>query len=438
VSNGLFREAAVEFRKVGNLLRIGILAMTATTALATSAFAGGLERGGYNIDLLFDPSRYATEASATLVMPDRKLNNVRDTDISDGLGNNGIGGGASNDVGYTDNYWVPRVGFKAGFNENIDCMVDYSQPWGVAVNPGANWVGANHNIETVVNSDNYAGTCSYKWQLSKGQMRIIGGAFYQQIDGFKERLVAPIPAILGTGVGRLDLETDGWGWRAGVAYEIPEIALRASLVYNSEVEHDNITGTLDLRQVPGAVNPANPLLGRVTNIFGSATMPDSVELKLQSGIAPNWLAFASVKWVNWSNLQAVSFCPESTRGLANCVYGGPTYATSLDLLYRDGWTVSGGIGHKFNDAWSAAGSITWDRGTTTGIGIESDTWTFAAGASYTPNEKVEIRFGGAVGVLTSGSAGEVNSGGFTFGRDIAYDYGTDVVSALSASAKIKF
>lgn len=433
----------MEFRKAGNLLRTGLIALAATTSLIGTASAGGLERGGYNIDLLFDPSPYAAEATGTYVMPNRKLNNVRDTDPSDGIGSDGMGGGRTDGVGYTNDYWVPRVGFKAGFGEAVDCMVDYSQPWGVDVNPGADWMGANHNIRTVVNSDNYAATCSYKWQLSKGQMRIIGGAFYQQIDGSKERLVAPVPTLTGTtlygtGVGRLDLETEGWGWRIGAAYEIPEIALRASLVYNSEVKHDNITGTLDLRQVPGFIDPTNPFLGKVIDIFGGATMPDSVELKLQSGIAPDWLAFASVKWVNWSNLQAVSFCPESTRGMVQCVYGGATYLTSLDLLYRDGWTVTGGIGHKFNDHWSAAASITWDRGTTTGIGIESDTWTFAAGTSYTPTENVELRFGGAVGLLTSGSAGTRTWNGFEFGKDIAYDYGDDIVTAISATAKIKF
>jgi long-chain fatty acid transport protein len=45
---------------------------------ASQAFAGGLERGGYNIDLLFDPSDYAADASVTYVMPKRDLENVRD------------------------------------------------------------------------------------------------------------------------------------------------------------------------------------------------------------------------------------------------------------------------------------------------------------------------------------------------------------------------
>ena len=49
-----------------------------------SAHAGGLERGGYDIDLLFDPAPFTGEVSGTYVMPQRKLKNAVDTDPSDG------------------------------------------------------------------------------------------------------------------------------------------------------------------------------------------------------------------------------------------------------------------------------------------------------------------------------------------------------------------
>jgi long-chain fatty acid transport protein len=407
--------------------------LVSTMALG-SAMAGGLERGGYNIDLLFDQSRFAAEVTGTYVMPDRKLDNVVDTNPLDGRP-----GGKADGVADTPDYWVPRVGVKFGAYEAVDCMFDYSQPWGAHTNPGSNWAGANYDIETKVNSDNYAGTCSYRFQAGKGEMRVIGGAFYQELDGFQERLVQQLPAAFGSGVGRLDLSADGWGWRAGVAYEIEEIAFRTSLVYNSEVKLDEITGTLDLTGIPGFLNPANPLLGRVTDVYGEAKMPQSVEFKVQSGIAPGWLAFGSVKWVDWSILQNVVFCPTSTKGVGNCSYYSPFRATSLDLLYRDGWTVQGGIGHRFSDQVSGAASITWDRGTSTGLGTQTDTWTFSAGASYTPNQNVEVRLGGALGILTSGSQEAIlDANGEDYGNNVTYDFGNDLVSALSASLKVKF
>lgn len=194
-------------------LKRGVLALAAGILVASTAHAGGLERGGYNIDLLFDPSDYAAEATATYVNPQRDLNNVVDINPL-----NGTPGGAANGVRDTESYWVPRVGIKANVGEGFDCMADYSQPWGAHSKPGRNWAGANDNMETKVESDNYAATCSYKWDVGQGQFRVIGGVFYQEVGGFKERLVSPsIPAAGLSGVGRLDLEGTGWGWRTGVA-----------------------------------------------------------------------------------------------------------------------------------------------------------------------------------------------------------------------------
>jgi long-chain fatty acid transport protein len=409
----------------------GVASLAILSTFASPSFAGGLERGGYNIDLLFDSSRFASEAAATYVSPQRELKNVVDTDTSPTIP--GVGGGGGNLNGRpdsaddTEGYWVPRIGFKAAIGDNVDCMADYSQPWGAHTNPGVNWAGANQNIETKVESDNYATTCSYKFDLGPGQLRIIGGGFYQEVSGFKERLVqdpALLPPVFGlSGVGRLDLEGDGWGWRAGAAYEIPEYALRASLVYNSAVRLDDITGTIDLTDVL-------PVVGTKYAVSGEADLPDSLELKLQSGIAPDWLAFGSVKWTDWSQLQVLKFCPATPTPFTPC--------TSLDLLYRDGWTISGGIGHKFNEHWNGAVSLTWDRGTSQGYGTQTDTWTLGTGVSYNPNENLEFRLAGALGILTSGQSGEVTHQGQTIGDDVSYSFGNDLVAAISTTLKVKF
>lgn len=401
------------------LLGAGCFSLVMVGAAMNPAHASGLERGGYDIDLLFDPAPVATEAEATYVMPDRKLKNAR------GPGGVDLGYGTSADG--AENYWVPRIGVKAQVVPGVDCMVDYTQPWGAHTAPGV-WNGAFSNMETDIKSDSYGATCSYKMDAGKGQIRFIGGVFYQKVYGFKEDLVSPLVPDFG-GTGRVDLTSNGWGWRAGLAYEIPEIALRASLVYNSKVKLDNISGTLDLTNVG---------LGTIP-IYGSTQyMPDVVELKLQSGVAPGWLAFGSIKWVNWSTLQSVPICPQGVP-TSLCVSNSPAEVTSLDLMYRDSWTVSGGIGHKFNDQWSAAGQLSWDRGTSHGYGSQSDTWTIGGGVAYTPQPNVEVRLAGVIGVMTSGHSGTViGPNGKIIGADASYDFGNDLVTAISGGIKIKF
>jgi long-chain fatty acid transport protein len=401
----------------------GALCLAVSITSVAPAFAGGLERGGYNIDLLFDNSRFAAESAATFVAPQRKLKNVVDTNTSPSLVGGGDLNGFSKSADDSESYWVPRIGLKAGFGDAVDCLADYSQPWGAHTKPGRNWAGANENIETKVKSDNYALTCSYKFDVGQGQLRLIGGGFYQELSGFKERQVIRDDLVPGTGVGRLDLKGDGWGWRAGVAYEIPEYALRASLVYNSAVKLDDITGTLNLSQVNGAVLP----------VHGSQDMPDSLEFKFQTGIAPDWLALGSVKWTDWSQFSSIPFCLTSVSA---CTTG--TQVTSLDLGYRDGWTISGGVGHKFNDQWSGAMTVTWDRGTSQGFGTQTDTWTLGAGLQHAVTENVELRVAGAIGLLTSGSSRQSTIDGVNLGNGVSYDFGNDIVAAVSTSLKVKF
>ncbi len=402
----------------------GAMCLAVGITSVTPAFAGGLERGGYNIDQLFDSSRFTMDTAATFVAPQRKLKNVVDTNPSPLTGGGNLNG-LPNSADDSESYWVPRIGFKAGLTDDIDCLADYSQPWGAHTKPGANWAGANENIETKVKSDNYALTCSYKFDVGQGQLRLIGGGFYQELSGFKERQVLP-PLFGTTGVGRLDLKGDGWGWRAGVAYEIPEYALRASLVYNSAVKLNEITGRLDLSQVFGVANSVD--------VYGAQDMPDSLEFKFQSGIAPDWLALGSVKWTDWSQFTTIPFYCRTA--IAICAPGGR--ATSLDLGYRDGWTVSGGIGHKFNNQWSGAVTVTWDRGTSQGFGTQTDTWTLGAGLQRAINENVEWRIAGAVGLLTSGSSSQRTIDGVSLGNGVSYEFGNDIVAAVSTSLKVKF
>jgi long-chain fatty acid transport protein len=258
----------------------------------------------------------------------------------------------------------------------------------------------------------------------------IGGVSYQEVSGFKERLVVG-PAAFGSaaalynGTGVLDLEADGVVWRVGAAYEIPEIAFRASLIYNAEVDLGQINGTVDLTQLPPM--RTNPFANKITDVYGTATMPQSVEFKWQTGIAPDWLAFGTVKWVDWSVLNVVAFCPTSTKGIVACGPASPAFLTSLDLMFQDGWTVAGGIGHKFNDQWSGSMQLSWDRGTSTGLTTQTDTYVLSDGVAYSPNKNVELRVGGAIGMLTSGSYGPTpcpRTGGMC-GTDVTYDFGDD-------------
>ena len=95
-------------------------------------------------------------------------------------------------------------------------------------------------------------------------------------------------------------------------------------------------------------------------------IPQSLELRVQTGIAEETLALARIKWQQWSRLGIVP-----VNGVISPTTGLPS-TTSFDPLYRDGWTVTGGIGRTFSERLSGLASITWDRGTSTISGFQTD------------------------------------------------------------------
>ncbi|MCA0034098.1 OmpP1/FadL family transporter [Mesorhizobium sp. B263B2A] len=389
-------------------------------ALIGTAHAGGFDRGGVNIDQLFDASPYSFDAGVTYVSPQRKLKNVKRLDGS---------GLSTSEVDVGGDYAVPRIGIKANIFEPVDCLVSYSQPYGADADYGTNNAYSPTAVKYSVKTNDYGLTCSYKFNVGKGAFRFIGGVSYQDVDAFLSRQT--LLAFGNTGLGKFHLTDSAWGWRAGTAYEIPDIALRASLMYYSSYKYDGLSGTVDTTGFSGTF-PANIVPGStgIYPVSASAEIPQALEFKLQSGIAPGWLAFGSVRWQEWSKLGIIPI-----SGVRSPVTGAPS-PVSFDLLYRDGWTISGGIGHKFTDQLSGLVSLTWDRGTSTTSGYQSDTYAVATGISYSPNDKVEVRLGGSIGVLTSGSSTFTGVGDTA--NAITYTYGNDLLLAGSASVKVKF
>lgn len=416
----------------GHKLNFALL-VTGILGATMPAHAGGFERSSQDFDILFEQGNIV-EGGATVVMPQRKLKNINGSTVAEKThGINPVPGDnfgkpfdTSVDEGKT--YWVPKASARFQLTDDLACAAQYREPWGIHTDVGTNTVRMFTAIEQKISSRDYGLNCAYRFTAGeKGYFRVLGGVSYQELKGYQTRMI-PLNSPFGGPfrVATLDVEDEGFGWRLGAAYEIPEIALRASVVYQSKVKYTLAGDITNLALVPG--------LGSVPiNVASDVSTPQSVELKVQTGIAPDWLAFGSVKWVDWRSIQQVDFNSSDSK----VVPEGKTI-TSLNLYYKDGWTVSGGVGHKFNDQWSGAATITWDRGTTTGLTSQTDIWLFGLGTNYKPHEKVDIRLAGALGWLTSGEMDDRFVNGKPTGTGSRGDFGNDLVSALSISAKIKF
>ncbi len=375
--------------------------MAAVLAPCT-ALAGGYDTGERNWEFLFQEKTVSFEAGARYIIPRRTLNNI-------------IGVfGPSVATDEADEFYVTRISATARLGDIATCMASYREPWGGYANYGLTWTYAASAVEQNFSSRDYGITCGARIPLSKGQLHFIGGISYQTIRYELTRFAGP------AGLVRTDVSDSGIGWRAGIAFEIPEYALRTSIIYNSSIDY-SMTGTLS-----GAA--------LFVPIFGNMTMPQSVELRARSGVAPGWLMFGSIKWTDWSVTDNMPLCAVGTPACSL-----PVAVSALTLLWKDTWTVTVGAAHKVNDKVSIAGSLTWDQGATQGFTSQTDTWFANTTVVVSPNDNFELKLGGGVGLMTGGNLSTMMlPGGIPNPVGYTASFGDDLLYSFSANATLRF
>ncbi|MDH6229732.1 long-chain fatty acid transport protein [Mesorhizobium soli] len=362
-------------------LRTAFGAGCLSLAIVGSASAGGFARGSADTDILFEDGNFAMRAGVTYVSPNRKISSSANPAL---VGTN-----------YTSDYAIPSAAFMIKPIDAFRCAGTLVQAFGGSGDYAAPKPPTGKKSEEFT-VDELGLTCAVKFSAGYGNAYILGGAFqetfnYGRVNDFS---ILGLPA--GT-TANLQLKGEDTGYRIGAAYEIPEIAFRTQLMYRSGTSY-GAEGTLRGPAgifAPGL--PVPPLTQIAIPVLGYGNLPQSVELKLQSGIAPGWLAFGSVKWSDWSVQKSLDVRVKANGALISQ----DTYN------WKDGWTVTGGIGHAFNENVSGALSLTWDQGVATGWDLSSDTYTVAAGGVLKDKFGGELR--GGVGVTYLSSAQETKN-----------------------------
>jgi long-chain fatty acid transport protein len=375
-----------------NVLKISALAMLASVSVLSAANAGGFSRGSADTDILFEEGNFNLRAGATYVSPTRKFTVNPNPAL--------VG------TDYTDSYAIFSGAVKLNINDDLRCAATFSQPYGGSVSYVSPSVPSGKLSENFTINE-MGLTCGYKFDLSKGRAWILGGVYQEMFDYDRVNFRSAVTRF------HLGLKGTDAGFRIGAAYEIPEIALRAQLMYRAASSY-GAEGTLDVRLLDGTTVVGGPFAA-----IGTGDLPQSVEMKLQSGVAPGWLVFGSVKWTDWSvTKQLVVNVPALSATQTN------------DYFWQDGWTVSAGVGHAFNEKWSGAASVTWDRGVGTGYDLSSDTWTLGLGGAYKDDMGGELKFGGGLTYLTSAAETKYGAANTAVGSGWAW--------ALGASYKTKW
>ncbi|WP_151961263.1 outer membrane protein transport protein [Acinetobacter bereziniae] len=279
---------------------------------------------------------------------------------------------------------------KAGVDAVVQNGITNKVDQGIAA---ANASLGKGNTKVEVDSQNLS--MVFGFQPNKN-FNIYGGGVYQTVKGSTS--LRGQAYSLYNGYDSKIKETSGVGWLAGVAFQIPEIALKTSVTYRSEIDHDadvqeNISALGALALLPGG----QAAISKIQNASGKTriTTPQSVNLDFQTGIMANTVAFANLRWVNWKNF---SIRPVKFGAVSEAIgplVGKPNGFNLVDY-YDDQISATVGVGRKVNDHWAGNVSVGWDSGAgnpVTTLGPTEGYWNVGLGLQYSPTPATFIAGG---------------------------------------------
>lgn len=341
-----------------NLIQTAILLSLIPT---TSTFAGGLDRSGQSISAFLQSGNYA-EAGISVLDPD-----VQGTSSVKGFEGERISDMA-------EDYYFPTAAIKIQATDKISLGLLYDQPFGADsqyATDSTTFGFGGQGTAVEVKTNNITALIGYQ---PNENWNFYAGPVYQTVDAKVSLRGAAYGGPAAVGGYDISLkEEEAYGWLAGFAYSIPEIALKAAVTYRSEIKHE--VETLETFGLGTVVFPSS-----ITDI----TTPQSVNLDLQTGIAQDTLAFANIRWVHWDQFAVT---PDVLKAKSN---------NNLIDYSDDQWSATVGLGRKFNAKWSGTAAIGWDSGAgnpVTTLGPTEGYWSVGLGGQYSPAENYFIAGG---------------------------------------------
>ena len=357
--------------------------MILATLPATGVFAAALDRSGQSVSAFLQPGNYF-EAGISVLDPTVKGQSTAAT-------------GSQNISDMGGDYQFYHAALKLQLTDYLSFGLIYDQPFGADAEYHDSTLFTNAAGNTKVEVDTQNISMLFGVQPIKN-VNLYAGGVYQTVKGGVQLRGAGYGGINAFGGYNADIPEDSAaGWLAGIAYQIPEIALKASLTYRSEIEHSvNIKESAipSANPVPSIIN--NPALaGKPATGSTDITTPQSVNLDLQTGIMANTVAFANVRWVNWKDFAIRPYAFGVASGVAGPSLGQPN---GFDLIaYTDDQiSATVGVGRKLNDKWAGNVSVGWDSGAGNPISTLGPTegyWNVGLGAQFSPTPQTFIAGG---------------------------------------------
>ncbi|HRO09925.1 OmpP1/FadL family transporter [Amaricoccus sp.] len=332
-------------------MRTALLASTCLLAAPLAVQAGGLEKSGQPVTLLFEKG------------------DVVQLELAYGIPTvTGVDSFGTRSDDSAEDFLRYGGGIKKDLNDKWSVAFIIDEPY------GADLAYAPSNFAfggTFADFHSVEGTVLARYKLNKN-FSVYGGPRVARFGGD----AATVGAAYGPLSGYSFQGDDDWGlgYVIGAAYTIPEKALLIALTYGSAIDF-----SLDSTETfPDAVG------GMVFDGETDIEMPRSVNLDFQTGIAPKTLLFGSARWTNYEGWQVRA----------------PGLAENFDAILASKdyniWTYKLGVGRQLTEHWSGAVQALYEPSINKTLGPLNPTdgaFGLGVGGSYTTDKGIKIAGG---------------------------------------------
>ncbi|KFF61307.1 long-chain fatty acid outer membrane transporter [Pectobacterium brasiliense] len=375
-----------------------------TIAVAVALFSANVSAAGFQLNeysssglgrafsgegAVADNATSGSRNPATMTMFDRPSFSGGVTYINpdiDVQGKNSLTGQDTSAKNIAPHAWVPNLHFIMPLNERWAIGASATTNYGLATEFNDSYAAGSIGGKTDLLTSNLNLSAAYRlnqhFSFGLGVNAVYADAKITRHLGDLNTL-PPISGALprSTEVAKLEGKEWGYGWNAGILYEIDENN-RVGLTYRSKVDID-FNGDYS-NQLPGGLGG----LGGAT-VPGKLTLnlPEMWEASAYHRVAPKWAVHYSLTYTSWSQFQELKATGNNGQTLFQ-----------KEENFRDAYRIALGTTYYHDDNWTFRGGIAFDDSPVPAdrrsISIpDQDRFWLSAGTTYAFNKDASVDVG---------------------------------------------
>ncbi|MFJ5406188.1 long-chain fatty acid transporter FadL [Pectobacterium punjabense] len=375
-----------------------------TIAVAVALFSANVSAAGFQLNeysssglgrafsgegAVADNAASGSRNPATMTMFDRPSFSGGVTYINpdiDVSGSNRLTGNDASAKNIAPHAWVPNLHFIMPLNEQWAIGASATTNYGLATEFNDSYAAGSIGGKTDLLTSNLNLSAAYRlnqhFSFGLGVNAVYADAKITRHLGDLNTL-PPINGALprSTEIAKLEGKEWGYGWNAGILYEIDENN-RVGLTYRSKVDID-FNGDYS-NQLPGSLGGLSgaTVPGKLT-----LNLPEMWEASAYHRVAPKWAVHYSLTYTSWSQFQEL----KATGNSGNTLF-------QKEENFRDAYRIALGTTYYHDDNWTFRSGIAFDDSPVPAdrrsISIpDQDRFWLSAGTTYAFNKDASVDVG---------------------------------------------